>query len=420
METTEPLTTHPDLKQFHDNNPTLRVRETNDGIEIRNLWGSNDLYLSIRTLDSSLTETLNALRIDERFDAIMHVDNGEMEFVFTFLDPNDEIAKDYVDRVFEFSFEGITYHCNFGHPTQRLYDLAKVFRRNPGTAQEIVPMLDAFRDWQLREQQPERVQRFFQGKEPRSFFIRGISSSTKLPTLFRHINSATHYYDRRSPAIVVREETQGTIEPRVRPVRYLSTGFPARISIRPIDDVILTLLEGGARSGARTAFLHYYQVLEYAGYSYTDAKVKSRLRKILRDPAIVSCDDDKISALFDTLLEHHVADAEKILKVIEEYVDMKTIWIEVENDMEFFSNRTEFDGGFIAEALVSRDVNVASWESLAVSKLFRALTSIRNVIVHAREKRENKVILPTEANAKRLRRFLPVIRRVAEDVALRY
>ncbi len=411
----------PELESFHTSNPALKARRTVDGFEIRNLWGLPELYLSFSDLDSLLSEALNHVRFDERFDAIIHEDKGEIEFVFAFLNPHEDDAKDYLNRSFDLSFMNRQYSCRFAAPTDRLFNIAKVFRRVPSeNSQQRVPQLNAFRDWHRLAEMPERVQKFFEGKEPRSFFISNLDATTNIPQLCRHVNRLCHYYDRHSPQIIIRESASELEETKVRPCRYLPNGFPSKLAVRPVDDVILTLLEVGASSSPRNAYLYYYQVLEYAGYFYTDEKIKGRLRHILRDPAIVCCDDDTIAELFDALLDHHHNDDIKIQRVIEENVNMRTVWIDVWNDHEFFATKTEFDGGFVADALLSKDTTEDAWATLAIPKLFKVLTQIRNVIVHAREKRENKVILPTDANAKRLRRFVPVMRRIAEEVAFRY
>ena len=48
------------------------------------------------------------------------------------------------------------------------------------------------------------------------------------------------------------------------------------------------------------------------------------------------------------------------------------------------------------------------------------LEKIRNVLVHARESRENCVILPSEENDNKLLPYLCLIRRIAETIAFRY
>ena len=48
------------------------------------------------------------------------------------------------------------------------------------------------------------------------------------------------------------------------------------------------------------------------------------------------------------------------------------------------------------------------------------IEKIRNVLVHLRESRENKVILPTEHNDQLLTPYLFVLRRIAEKVAMQF
>ena len=50
--------------------------------------------------------------------------------------------------------------------------------------------------------------------------------------------------------------------------------------------------------------------------------------------------------------------------------------------------------------------------------VFDYLTKIRNALVHARERRENKVILPSRRNDIKLNRIRTVIARIAEQIAI--
>ena len=104
---------------------------------------------------------------------------------------------------------------------------------------------------------------------------------------------------------------------------------------------------------------------------------------------------------------------------MKEHCDPLPIWKEIENDKEFFSNPQSFDGGFVLDAWISMDTTVDGFEKMWMPKVFDQLTKVRNCLVHAREKRENKVIMPSKSNDNRLKAILPVIARIAEQVALR-
>lgn len=104
--------------------------------------------------------------------------------------------------------------------------------------------------------------------------------------------------------------------------------------------------------------------------------------------------------------------------IIEEYCDPRIVWQEIENDRVFFSIPIEFEGGFELPALIAGDTSIDTWRTMWMPRTFHQLTRIRNSLVHGRERRQNIVILPTPGNTRLIERYLPVIRRVAEQIAL--
>ena len=106
-------------------------------------------------------------------------------------------------------------------------------------------------------------------------------------------------------------------------------------------------------------------------------------------------------------------------KVIEGYCDPIEIWQEIDNNREFYANEVCFDGGFELKPLISNDLSVDAWKSMWMPKLFDQLTKIRNCIVHAREKRHENVILPTSRNNRLVSLYIPPIKRMAEQIAIK-
>lgn len=104
--------------------------------------------------------------------------------------------------------------------------------------------------------------------------------------------------------------------------------------------------------------------------------------------------------------------------MINECVNSKLIWNEISNDTEFFTKSHEFDGGFVLDAIISDNQTYESWETKGVQTLFEQLRGVRNCLVHAREKRENRVVLPTASNNARIRHLIPVIARIASQIAI--
>ena len=146
--------------------------------------------------------------------------------------------------------------------------------------------------------------------------------------------------------------------------------------------------------------------------------MKSQIKKMLRDPAVIDCDDGKIGELFSLLIDVNHNDDVKMRRMIEETVNPAVIWTEIENDIESFSSPVVFEGGFTLAPLVSSDTTEQAWKTMWTPKLFDQLTKIRNCLVHARERRENKVILPSDNNNNLIGQYLPIIERVARQISL--
>jgi len=144
------------------------------------------------------------------------------------------------------------------------------------------------------------------------------------------------------------------------------------------------------RNNPRSSFIYYYQVFEYAGYYYSDGKAKAQLRNALRDPALICCGEDKISDLFSIFSDLAQNDEGKMRKVIEDHCEPRVIWKEIANDLDFFCQGHDFDGGFSTQALIAKDTTEFTWVTMWMPRTYDLLTKIRNVLVHAREKRENK------------------------------
>jgi hypothetical protein len=284
-----------------------------------------------------------------------------------------------------------------------------------------VYQLLVFKEGQKIDQLSKVRQAFFENKVPRCFFVKPSNPITgiDIENISRHLNFLMKYYDRKSPVINIRLDSDQQEQVKlVKPRRYIEECFPASFALNSVDDFILQLLGIASESNPRFAFIYYYQVFEYAGFYFLDSKVKKELNLFMRDPSIVSCSDDKLMQLFVFLSELNHSDEVKMRKVIEELCDPKVIWKELEHDKEFFSNPIDFDGGFNLPALIAKDTTEETWNAMWMPKLFDNLTKIRNCLVHARERRQCNVILPSNNNNRKIKRYLPLLSRLAEQIAL--
>lgn len=421
---TEPTKSYCDivLQDFIKNNPHSNViLENGSTLIIEKPWGQEDARIKLLTDETDFIKDLNQLVFNPMFDAIFHNDL-KMEIAFGYVNPKNETLGLLLDRKFSLHFESREYVCEFTSPSDRFMSIARHFERMPPENEEqSMRQLAMFRDAQKPEQDllPRQI-KYFEGKIPRNFFITSTNGfkGINLEKLARHINFLISYYDRSSPIIAIRHKSDAlNVHPQLR---MIEDKFPCSCLIAvPIDDIVLRLLDVARYSEPRFAFIYYYQVFEYLGYYYMDSKSRSALRNAFRDPSLICGGEEKLDELFSIFSELNQNDEAKMRKVIEEHCDSSVIWKEINNDREFFATGQTFEGGFSAPSLIGKDISEETWETMWMPKTFDQLTKIRNVLVHAREKRESKVILPTRRNNEILQRYIPLIQRIAEQLALK-
>jgi hypothetical protein len=416
--------TQENLDKFIGNNPHASVRKESDSIMIDKPWGSSNVALVSEIDDDEFFNELEHVWLNPAFDAVIHLDRNVIEVLFLFLDPRDEVQSSHINRSFTVHYSGNSFACSFAEPSDRFKAIARRAQNFPSDDPgRSVPQIAAFRDAQRLDELPERARSYFANKVARNFHIQSTTcvKSVDLIGLMRHINFITDYYDRRFPEIIVRDDLgEDKNSQSWMPMRYIDDcELPAELSVGLIDEIVLQLVSVARRAPSRQAFLYYYQCIEYAGHYFIDERARSQIRRFLRDPALVNCDEKKIGeflSLFTT--QANQGDSDKMKKVIEELVDPNLVWLEIQHDREFFASKQVFDGGFEMKEFISKDMSAEGWKSTWMPNLYDQLTKIRNSLVHARERRENKVILPSRKNNQKIARIEPVIARVAQQIAL--
>ena len=342
------------LAEFKKNNHFCTFTIDNGELVIGGLWNDSNIQIVFSIEDVESIRKLNNIIINPQFDAIIHIDTNVIEYLFGYLNATDEIDMSFMDRKFELHFEGCQYLCEYALPTDILLLISKNYRRIDKSTQTANQLL-VFKDGQKVDKLSKANQAYFENKVPRCFFVKPskIIAEIDIEKMSRHINFLMKYYDRATPQINIRLDYQQEPVKLVKPRRYVEECFPNSFALNSIDDFILQLLGTARDSTPRFAFIYYFQVFEYAGFYFLDSKVKKELNQFMRDPSIISCSDDKLMQLFVFLSELNHSDEVKMRKVIEELCDPKTVWKEIENDKDFFSNSIEFDGGFNLTALIT-------------------------------------------------------------------
>jgi hypothetical protein len=407
------------LDKFILNNSYSKIKETSDHYLIERAWNDETFNLRFRKVDDFLS--FENIQLPKELCAIYHFKNNRYEFIFSPLKNDDECLK----RSFEFIYEGRSFKASFHEPTDIFKQIAKAFIQTESVSGTEYRNLQIFRDFYRQDKLPDFVKKFFNNKIPVNFFIEGPFNELIEPIkIFKHLNFYLSYFDRSSPNIVILDSENLSEDKKYEmPCLSKENGFPATINMGEINDVLLGLMAVARETKTiRLKYLFYYQILEYCSYYYLNSELKMKLHNIIKNPDLLN-DSDKYSQYIIEVFKDHFKsndDSQKLEKVIVDFCYYSDIKNEINANSEYFIKDLIFDGGFILPSLFNTKEEINSPSKTIMSTIKNNIEKIRNVLVHIRESRENKIILPTEHNNNLLIPYLYIIRRIAEITALRF
>ena len=377
-------------------------------------WGEEAIEIPMRSDDEELFEALNAVRLPPRFTAIWHEDTREFEVIYTVLRKGHPL----LERGFEFRYRGSCYHCSFGPSSPRLRAIARKARPSGNVSRSDFRNLHPFHRFErLLEEHPD-ADYVINGK-PTSFWIRGIDGydDDRIGNLVRNLNFHMSYFDRNTPIILIHEESveshkiDGLRRPDI-------DSFPGALSAKDIDQHLLILWASAQGGDPFLRFIHYYQILEYAGFYHVKDKVRREVERAIAAPDAVARPDKVAQQILDASSADKRRDDEKINAMIEECVDPQEMWDILDGSLADFSEEVKLDGGFILPALVSASTSYEDFAQSWNRQFPTALHQVRNALVHARESRQSTTIAPTTANHTRLSPWLLPLSQTAARVML--
>ncbi len=402
------------LEEFLSRNPEADVAAGAHEPSLSRLWGDEAIEIPLRNDDDELIEVLNAVRLPPRFTAIWHEDTSEFEVIFTVLRKEDPILK----RKFEFHYKGICYRCSFEPSSPRLRSIARTARPSGiASRPDFRNLLPYYRYERSLEEHPDT--NYAKHGRPTSFWIRGIGNydDDYIGGLVRNLNFHMSYFDQHTPTILIHEEPV-TLR-KVDDIHPPHTGyFPDTLSGQDIDQHLLVLWESAEAGDPFLRFIHYYQILEYAGFYHVKYQIQREVERAIAAPDAMSRPDHIAQRIIDALSEERRSDDQKISAIIEECVDTKEMWDVVKGSLADFSSEVKLDGGFTLPALVSTAISYDDFARSWNREFARALHQVRNALVHARESRQSTMIAPTTANRTRLSPWLIPLSRTAARVML--
>jgi hypothetical protein len=208
------------------------------------------------------------------------------------------------------------------------------------------------------------------------------------------------YFDRRCARIVIHAEPP----PESRaPARYPLERFPDKIVGRTLDPYLLGLWEAITRaSDPFRAYIYSYQMLEYAAFYYLSEGLTQTVKRIPSAPEFSLQPEQSTRQILDALADFRSTDEEKIAVVVKQVSDPTALWREIQSNIDAFSVENSFEGEFSLPPLVKREWTIEDFRVSWHPNLTHSLRKLRNALVHGRESRTSKVVLPTRANYARV------------------
>lgn len=408
------------LELLKTNNPTIEFVEEENFVNITKMW--NDETFSCRFGKNEDFSDFGKIFFPIELSAMYHIETKKLEVIFAPLISDNSI----IQRKFNFFYNGIEFQATFENPTNIFQTIAKGFQETDtdNSSDTDFRNLRKFRDYYNQETLPSYIKDFFDNKTPINFFISGDfdSISNDFVSLAKHLNFYMSYYHRETPNLVIFE--QDLEEKTYETPCYTTNGnFPEIINFSKIDPILLDLFQISRKtSNVRLKFIFYFQVLEYCAYYHLNDDLKKRLTNIIKRPDLLNNTNNYSKLIIEEFKDHFKQndDSAKLEKLINDFCTWNDVKLEIEANKDYFANDLVFEGGLKIQALINANENLENEPKGIMKSVKSNIEKIRNVLVHLRESRENKVILPTPNNNNLLIPYLHLVQRIAEKIAIHH
>lgn len=375
---------------------------------MRKVWNDSSFHFVHNSWDSM--SYLKNLVFPKELFAIYHRDKDLYEFIYLPLKCKEQLA-------FSYYYQGKEFHLYYDKPSKEFEKLALHVKTDdiPVNYDRVLGLMS--------------YSQFYNSKSasqmPTNFFIKG--DFKDLPYIehlqfFKHVNFLMTFYRRDSPTILLFDTSDVSECDVKRPCKSNHSTFPQVIRTRKYDSTLLDLLEAARSSqNNRLAYIFYYQVLEYCSYYYLENDVRKQVENVVLAPDVLNS-NQYAHRVLEILSDYtkNKTDAQRLDKLIVDHCELNDIIDELRDNIDYFSHDIQFDGGFVTKALFNKPEDINNPSKDLFTSIRKGIDSIRNVLVHARESRENVIISPTLRNAALLKPYLYLVRRIAEVVVIKF
>ncbi|MHC1548867.1 hypothetical protein [Phyllobacterium sp. K27] len=412
------------VEQFQKNNPKSGLGSLKNDKEKRlaivKPWGDTSIALTIPQEKSAAITFLKELSnvfFPERLSAIFHKDKNDLEVIWTAFKVSSRLDE-VKDRSFSISYAGVDYNCNFALASERAKLIAKNFVE-VGPTESAYRNLTSFRGYMIeleRNKGSIKVESNFD--VPRSFWIRNIAlEEDDLISFLETLNFYISYYDDLSPMVLI-HAPQTSVGSIVNHNRYRIGKFPEKINTKPLDLQLLQFWKACQQPDSSRRFLYSYRIIEHAAFYFVESAPKLAIKKVLLTPHALDDINQITNDVIIAMKKSRIDDYAKMENVIKTSVDPELLWAEIASNIDAFNSKTDFEGDFSIDALVTSDKSHADFINSGIPNFCSTIRKIRNALSHGKEERTAGVILPTKHNYDKLLPWASLISIAAGEVIL--
>ncbi len=396
---------------FLENNKYINIQCADKRITANNCWGKNTFSFVFPSKRSMAF--LKDVVLPKELFAIYHKDKEMFEFIFT------PTLEKYT-LAFEYIYDSRPYKLFYDKPTKEFAELMKYIDFNQ--EEELDDRTMGLIRYNMYYKSPILEERFY----PTNFFIKGDFNNqnySDILVFFKHVNFILSFYDRTSPNIIINDNSDTQIGDINVPCKSCGESFPSIINTHKFDTTLLELMDAAKNTNnIRLKFIFYFQVLEYCSYYYIENNLKRRITNITKSPDILNSEkySQSIIEIYSEYFKQN-KDDKRMERLILDLCTFEDIKNELLVNNKYFIEDICFEGGLKIKGIFNNIQEIENTPPKDIlSTIRRNLETIRNVLVHARESRENVVIKPSPKNSELLRPYLYLIRRIAETVIIKY
>lgn len=401
------------IREFITNNDGVKVEIKDEHVIINNCWNDDSLQFLFSNEES--IDYLNNIALPKELFAIFHKDKNLYEFIYLPLQTENK-------REFSYLFCGNEFRLYYNKPTDVFVSLATHVSLNnlESINERAYGLMRYSQYYSFSEEDKKKI------LYPTNFFIEGDFTNLSYEdhiVFFRHVNFMMSYYDRESPRILIYDSTEdNNINDIIVPCKNKKECFPQIIRSNSFDTTLLELMQAARdTNSSRLKYIFYFQVLEYCSYYYIENSLKRQITNIIKSPDILNSEkySNRIIEIYSDYFKSN-KDEKRMERLLLDLCDYEDIRDELTTNSRYFIENLCFDGGFIVKSLFKDVDEIGNPPQHIMSTIRKNIDSIRNVLVHARESRENAEIKPTKKNVQLLKPYLFLLRRIAETVVIKY